>query len=377
MFRRREGAASKELQNYFREIFFEAPWRDASLPSLVCEEAGRGVVGFLGVMPRRMMFRRQPIKVAVVTQLMVADEARATYTAAKLMKRFLAGAQDLSFSDGANEASERLWQGAGGSVALLYSLEWTRVLRPAEHAALLLKRRRSLIPVASALWPLCQAADAALARGRLGRWLRRYWLSDASDTVVEHEPPVETLLWCVRHLAGNRALQPEYQLEHFRWLLAQADEKKIHGSLRKGVVRDSGGQIIGWYLYYARPGAVAQVLQFGGRPKSVPRILDRLFLQAWKDGAVAVSGELEPRYARQLAGSRCVFTWPGFWPGCLVLAHSGNRDLLNAIHQGDALLTRLEGEWWARFSDPGWILDQPSAGARFGGVAHLRQAEVR
>jgi hypothetical protein len=31
------------------------------------------------------------------------------------------------------------------------------------------------------------------------------------------------------------------------------------------------------------------------------------------------------------------------------LAHSRHPEIVAAIQQGDAMLTRLEGEWWLRF----------------------------
>jgi hypothetical protein len=37
-----------------------------------------------------------------------------------------------------------------------------------------------------------------------------------------------------------------------------------------------------------------------------------------------------------------------------VLAQSRNPAILQAVQLGDAFLSRLEGEWWARFSDPDW-----------------------
>ncbi len=350
VFRRRDGPASKPLLDYFEELFFGGPWRDESLPSLVYEKRGRGIVGFIGVLPRAMMFGKRPIKVAVATQLLVDRDA---YAAAQLMRKFLSGKQDLSLSDGANENSERLWQAAGGSVALLYSLDWIRVLRPSQYVMTRLKRRDRLMPLAKVLWPFCQAADAAVVRSRLGR----YWLPEVADTVAEEDPADETLLWCIRHLSGDRALQPEYDLDSFRWLLRKASEKQMHGALRKGVVRDTNGEIAGWYLYYLKKGDIGQVLQLGGKPKAIRKVLDRLFYQAWRQGAVAISGELEPRFVRELAASRCRFGQSGY----SVLVQARNRDLLHAIFRGDAFLSRLEGEWWARFSDQEWSLEVPAS----------------
>jgi D-alanyl-D-alanine dipeptidase len=50
------------------------------------------------------------------------------------------------------------------------------------------------------------------------------------------------------------------------------------------------------------------------------------------------------------------------------VAQSRNRDILNAVHKGNAFLTRLEGEWWARFSDPEWAMDETAPGMRTAGV---------
>jgi hypothetical protein len=345
VFRGHEGSSSKALLDYFEEIFFKAPWHDNSLPSLVYEEDPHGIVGFLGVIPRRMTFHNQPIKVAVATQLAEDDNGRSVYAAVKLVKRFFAGPQDLSFSDGANEASERLWQASGGHVALLYSLDWTRVLRPAQYARVQLEPRKPLVPFAKMLPPICFIFDALVLRSRLGS----YWQPEASDSASEEEPGDEALLSCVEQFSADRGLQPEYDLPSFRWLLKQAEGKQMYGKLRRRIVREAGGEVAGWYLYYVKPGEVSEVLQFGGRPKSIRRVLSDLFADAWGHGAVAVSGEMEPRFAKELGKERCGFAWTGG-----VLAQSRRPDIMQTIQLGDAFLSRLEGEWWARFSDPDW-----------------------
>ena len=368
VFRRRAGPAPQHLQDYFRHVFFDNPWRDPALPSLVYQDPGKRVAGFLGVIPRAMSFHGAPIRVAVCTQLMVDESARPSYAAAKLVKALFAGAQDLSFSDGANGVSEKLWQSAGGSVALLYSLRWTQVLRPAEYALLQLQRREPLQRLARALLPGARAIDAAVARGALGPRLRKYRPRQPPGTVVEHAPSDETLLGCVRQFCGGRALLPKYSLESFGWLVGRAGDKKRHGDLRKGVVRGLGGKILGWYLYYLQRGEVAQVLQFGGRPGSIHGVLNTLAGDAWRQGAVALAGQVEPRFAVELADRGCHVTWPGYTPGIWAVAHSKNAALLDAIQRGDAFLTRLEGEWWARFSDPLWSVAAPRSSEHRPGV---------
>ncbi len=346
VFRSYEAAAPKALADYFEDIFFRSPWRDDKLPSLVYDDDAYGPLAFLGVMPRTMSFRGHPITVAVATQLAEDERARPAYAAVKLVKQFFAGPQDLSYSDGANESSERLWRASGGHVALLYSLDWTRVLRPAQFARVLLEPRPPFRRLAKLLPPLCSGFDALVLRSRLGS----YWQPEpVSENHGDDEPADEILYSCVRQFSADRQLRPEYDLPSFRWLLSRAAEKKMYGKLRKRVVFGPAGAIEGWYLYYLKPGRVGEVLQFGGRPRSIPKVLDHLMSDAWRHGAVAVSGEMEPSFAKQLAKQRCSFAWTGG-----VLAQSKNPEIIQAIQAGDAFLSRLEGEWWARFSDPDW-----------------------
>ena len=367
VFHRNAGRTARPLEEYFRQVFFDNPWADSELPSLVYEEPGRGIVGFLGVIPRRMVFNGRRIRVAVASQLMVDERARA-FPAAQLMRRLFAGPQDLAFSDGANDFSERLWRACGGDVAMLYSLQWTRILRPILYARSVIRSRGGwhYALAADVLAPVCHALDALVARTGPGS----RWLPDCADCTIVDDPSDQLLYDRMREMAAARRLQPGDDFESYRWLLQRAAEKRMYGGLRKSVVQDPGGRVIGWYLYYVKRGAVAQVLQFGARPNAVQKVLNCLFHRARAEGAVAISGELDPRFTRELAASRCEFGWPG----CAVVAQSRDIDLLNAIHRGDAFVSRLEGEWWARFSDAGWTQDEPAHGMPAGEVAQPRPA---
>jgi hypothetical protein len=52
---------------------------------------------------------------------------------------------------------------------------------------------------------------------------------------------------------------------------------------------------------------------------------------------------VEPRLLAPLAARRCLMRYRGG-----ALTYSDDHDLLGAIATGDALLTRLDGEWWAQ-----------------------------
>src|SRR6185436_20128785 len=100
--------------------------------SLVYEDARGRPAGFIGSIPRRMMFQGQPIRVVVATQLMVAPEERG-FAGRNLVRALLSGPQDLTLSDTSNEVARRVWTSLGAANALLYGFAWERVLRPMRH----------------------------------------------------------------------------------------------------------------------------------------------------------------------------------------------------------------------------------------------------
>lgn len=334
-------ASQAACESYFREMFFDNPWRDPELPSWVAEDDGR-VCGFYGVIPRPMLFRGRPIRVAVLCQTMVDPDRRAGLTAARLVKACLSGPQDLTLADGAHEVSRRLWLGIGGAAPLLYGMHWTRPLRPARYALQLLQARAA-VPSALTLAarPLGALADALAARSRPNRFYRE------QDGLAEEALDPATMLAHLPEAFDGSALRPVYDERSLTWLLEQAARKKRHGALRARAVLDDARRVIGWYLYYVLAGGASEVVQVAACNGSFDRVLQRLLADAWRHGVAAVRGRLEPRYAQELSDRHC-------WmrrDGSVTLVHSRHADILASIEQGDAFLSRLEGEWWLRWTD--------------------------
>jgi GNAT acetyltransferase-like protein len=330
-------AAAREA--YFRETLFDNPWRELGLPSWVAEEDGH-VAGFAGIMPRRMAFRGRPIRVAVGCQFMVDPNRRHGLTALHLARAALSGPQDLFIADGANDLSRLMWAGLGGTAPLLYNLHWTRPLRPARFALSLLQERRALPRLFTlSARPLGALTDALTSRVLPGRLNRK------EVELAEDELDVTAMLDHMSEVAEGDALQPEYDARSLAWLLEQAARKARHGALRARAVFEGGRRLIGWYLYYVRAGAVSEVVQIVARNGSFDRVLQRLLADAWRGGATAVRGRLDPRHIQELSDRHCWLRREGPW----TLVHSRHADLAAAIHRGSAFLSRLEGEWWLRF----------------------------
>ncbi len=338
------------VQRYFREVFLDHRLASDAPASLVHEDEDGAVVGFVGGIPRRMLFRGRPIRAVVATQLMVDPGRRRGLAAFDLLRALFAGPQELTFCDGANERSQTVWQRSGGEIVPLYSLTFLRVLRPAGYLRQRVARagRDRVARVAA---PLCRAADAiagsltgldrAAAIGvPLGRPRTRLVNEDlscsAARAILDDTVPAPSL-------------RASYDDASLAWLLDQAARTRGHGLLRQRLCRDASGEAVGYYVYYARPGSVAQLLQIGGKSKVIGDVLGSLFADAYAAGSVAVAGQIEPRWLREIDDAHATFSCPSLG----VLVHARDREITAALHRGDSLLSRLDGEWWLRFAaDP-------------------------
>ena len=335
-------APSAELDRryraYFRGHFLDNPWYDEEIAPLVYEDTDGSIAGFLGVVPRRMSIRGRPIRAAVSSQFIVEPGRRSTLAAVHLLRTFMSGPQDVSIADEANGTSRKLWESLGGGTALLYSVHWARLLRPSEFARWRMERGKHAW-TSSVVRPMCRMVDRLVAHVP-GSPFRH---SPAS--LSGEELDAETLLACLSEFSRRSALRPEYDARALRWLLTALVPARGEGSLRKTLVRDGAGQVLGWYLYYVSPAGFGEALHIGARDESMKAVLEHLFQDAWRRDVVALSGRLEPRSTPDFADTYCLFHPRRCW----VLVHSGDAEVLQAIHSGDAMLTRLEGEWCTRF----------------------------
>jgi len=326
--------SSPALRALFKKLYFGNPWYDETLPCLVYQGNRGKIIGFLGILPRRMRMNGRPIKVAVSNNFMVEPGNRHTLAGIQLLKIFFEGVQDISLAEGGN-LSRQLWERFGGTTALLYSNHWIRPLRPCQYVTSLLRQWKFFVPLVAISRPLCRALDALAIRLPPNNFMK------SAPPFPDEELDVATFLACLSDFAGEYWLYPEYDNCSLQWFLDFLAEKKNYGTLRKLVVRNQDQKIIGWYLYYVNPGGVSEVLQIGANSNSIHDVLDHLFFDAWCQGVVTLSGRLEPRFIKDFAARYCILKHVDTW----MLIHSKKPELLDIIHRGDAFLTRLEGEW--------------------------------
>jgi hypothetical protein len=270
---------------------------------------------------------------------MVEPGSRSSLAGVQLLKTFFSGPQDLSLTDSAGALGRKIWEGLGGATALAYSINWVRLLKPSRYVLRLLARKNRLLRLFAALLsPLCLIVDAMASCALPHRFGKPVASLQAKDL------DQETLLAGIAQFPSSYALRPDYDPGSLFWLLAKADQLARPGELRKVALHNADGEMVGWYLYELSADGMGEVLQIVGRRKSFGEVLDHLFYHGWKNGAIALSGRLDPKFAQEFSDKYCFFNCGGPW----TLTHSRNPEILQAIYQGDMFLTRLEGEWLMR-----------------------------
>ena len=319
-------------RDYFTQVFLQTATRRIS--SLVFEESDGRIAGFLGVVPRLVAIDGRQYPAAVSSQFIVHPSAHAGLVALRLARTYLEGPQDLSIADEANDASRRIWEGLGGSTALLLSMYWTRALRPARFGLSFLRARPRLAPLAAAAAPVAALADAFAARVP-GSQLRLTPPSTTSEPLCASTALAHGVEAC-----GHGTARVEYDEPGFQALLDRAALRSAAGSTLHALVKN-GSAVAGWYVANMNGDGDVEVARISATPATIHAVLDHLFYHAWRAGAASVSGRVDPRFIEALSDKYCVFHRRGPW----VLIGARHPELRRALDAGSTCLSRLDGEW--------------------------------
>jgi len=336
--RRRKGSAPPGLQPFLQELYFKNPFHDSAVPSLVYEDSGGKVVGFLGGIARPMSVCGQSILVAFGGNLVVHPEARSGVAAPRLLNTFLECKHDLVMTDSANDITRRILERLKFRTIPAMNIHWVRPVRPVHMGVYAMSRAfGSTISagITLAAKPFCSLADSLA--GRLSGNPFRQTKSPLRGSELD----LETLLQCQTEFRNGYSLWPEYDLHSLEWLVGFMERRHVRGILRKVAVRDGSQKIVGWYIYYVKPGAMAEVVQIGGEHEATKDVLEHLFYDAWEQGAVALHGVVDIRRMAEFSDKGCLFTCRGGW----TIARSDKPEVLEVLERGDAFLSRLDGEW--------------------------------
>jgi hypothetical protein len=305
---------------------------DLGVSSLVAEDAEGAVVGFIAAEMRPLRLDSDRIRAVCCSNLVVAPESRAGATGALMLKRVMAGPQELTFSETAMALVARIWTALGGHLDHARAYDWMLVLRPVRWLAGAVPlaargapefRQRIPVPVfpAQALGPrLAKRAFPALEDDVRGED------ADAS-LLTEHMPA----------LSQGMRLHPDYDEPYLTGLLKRLDTEGddiVHRLVRRS------GRPIGWYAYCRRPGGTSVVLHISGPSRDLDAVVGELVAHAQAQGSVALTGRMEPHLHDPLRRRGAPL-----WYARGAVVHTRDPTIAAVLATEQSLLTRLEGEW--------------------------------
>jgi hypothetical protein len=328
------GESVADTAAYFQRTTLDHPWADPDIPSLVFVDDRGSITGFIGSYVTRMRFDGAPIRAACPGNLVAAPGGRGFPPGALLLREHLGGPQDFTFVDTLGDTSRSMWKALRGDAAFIGALSWVRIFRPAALANERLVEPRAP-RLADRVGPsLASALDAAL--GRVGSKL----LGSEPPATSAKTLDAAVVIAELPRLTASVRLHPEYDRPYLDWLFEELATPRLRGRLVRRVVH-RGDRVLGWYVYFLKPGGISRVLQVIGSEADVGSVIDHLFHDARASGAAALEGRVEARLLEALASRGCILRYAGASG-----VHSRNDGIREAIFSSRSIFTRMESEYW-------------------------------
>lgn len=342
-FRNPRLAPPPTLITYLRQLYLEMPGFEPEIQSLVHEDDRGAITGFIGVNVLPMQYEERKLRAAVCGSFMVKDHTADPMAGARLLRAFLAGSQDISFSETASEVSTRMWTSLRGIALPSYSLDWVRVTRPASFMVSL---------AGGALKPL--RFTAPLARcfdrfycGRMTpdrmRWVGVPAVGPSQGGLSVSQIDRAQFAALIEPLTRHYPLRPDWREAQLDAILADAEQKIDYGDAVFCQVVTSSGAIVGAFFYHLKPGEIARVLQILARPGQTGAVVDCLIGDVASRGAGGLRGRIQPDLMEVMLGRRISFTHLAS-----TVVHSHDAALMEACRAGKVFFNGLAGENWMR-----------------------------
>lgn len=342
--------ATPALEAYLGSLFLKGPDHDPEITSHVHLRDDGGVNGFIGNLPLPMSVGGRTVRGALCGSLMVENHAEDPFAGARLMRAFLAGPQDISLTETANDISTAMWRKLGGTVLPDHSLEWLRVIRPAgfvaEMAAAAFKPFRILKP-------LVRPVDALMRRREPG-WSHLGTDAPAGTPASADMDDGETVE-LLQALSRPFAARPLWRPESLARMVAESRRKANYGAMVRRKVTGRDGRPLGLFVYYGEPGRIGRVVQVLFQPGRAGAVLDSMLIHAAERGMVALRGRTLPALLEAMLGRRFVFLHASS-----SIVHARDASLLEPFIAGKAFFNGFAGESWSRLI--GDRFDEPAAG---------------
>jgi hypothetical protein len=337
VFRNPKDPAPEGLLACMRELFFDHPWREPDIRSQVYVTPEGAIGGYIGVIPLRMNINGRVLRAAAPTTIAVAEPAKNPLAGAKLLRHFLNGPQDISVSEPINPLAVGMWEKFSARAATRESMEWLAIFRPASFAATLAADR---FPLTRFARPLAGPLDRMAARHLAKDPHRPGAQRNATDQGVDMEGFLQPFLALADEAYD---LRPDWDEVSLRWQLQHASGNRKRGPLNHRLVMDASGRVIGAYLYQAKPGGIAWIMQLLARQAEAPAVIDAMLAHLEEAGYAAAKGRTQARLVEPLLRRRALM-----FRRHSAIVHAREASLVEAVHEGRAITSGLAGETWTR-----------------------------
>lgn len=323
---------------YTTRAFFENPWYHPEVSPLVARSSGGAIDGFLGLMMRPFVFMGEPIQIAISSNFRVRADSkgqRNPIVALQLIREAMAGPQDATIADGATDVSRRVWQGCGGSVLDGLSFDFVRALRPASAVSTLAIKSGGYSRLSRSLLTM----GAAVADQAVKPFIRRFRPTrPPNSTLTDFDS--EVIVELLRN-QESAAIRPEYSVDTFRWISDILPARAVAGGVARYMVRDSDGKTLGWFVIAQKVRRIGDLAHIGSSEGCLGEVFDAALAFAQEAGLSLLRGPVT-KPVLPLLRSRYCFINSGRW----YLAHSDNRDLMDALGSSGIYMQMFEGERW-------------------------------
>ncbi|CAM5565123.1 hypothetical protein MAUB1S_09477 [Mycolicibacterium aubagnense] len=336
VFRPHSASCNEDFDRYFQQLFFENPYYDPAIGSVVHEDERGEIDSAVSILPVPYTVSGQSIMGRLLCAFMMRPGG-APRGPAELTLALRPGDETVQFSDSAARVSLRHFEAVGGVSLTTYALGWTRIFKPASYAAHLVVQRRPIL--------------GKLGAGSVGRMLNPLFSLPPVENAGKHRATVREIardeaVSLVPGLLRSYLAHPAWTERDLNWLLHMAADNRAAGVLRLLSIEDQAGGSNGFLCYYSQPNGVADVLNVIARPGAEKQAVDAMLDHFQDRGYVAAQGRVEPRYLGALSQQPTVF----FRHRANVCIGTTRPEFLNAAQQDDIFIGGLAGEGWSRLS---------------------------
>ena len=336
VFRPHSKSCREAFDQYFQKFFFENPYYDPAIGSVVHENERGEIDSAISVLPIPYRVNGQSVMGRLLCAFMMKPEM-SPRGAAELTLTLRPSEKILNFTDSAAPVSLKHSEAIGGITLGTHGLGWTRVFQAASYVANYVAERRPVLggwaasSVGKVLNPLFPVP--AIRRA-------------AKSTADVREITQEEAISLVPGYLQSYLAHPAWTESDIGWLFQMASDNHAAGALRFCAINDRGGSPGGFFCYYRRPNGIAEILNIITKAGMEKHAVDAMLLHLQDEGHIAAQGRVDPRYLNALSQQSIMF----FRLKANVCVATANADMLNAIQRGDIFIGGLAGESWSRLS---------------------------